>query len=212
MSNISPPGAVLINERTYLTDPRGALVPIETIRPMDLLIHEEVHRITQFALDLNAQIARFKGHCFHDISSLQALIAQDYQATIGGAKGNLTLTSFDGRTRVQVKMQDQLSFGPELQAAKALVDECLSEWAADSRDEIRAIVTRAFQVDKAGQINASSIFMLLRVSIEDERWNRAMDAVRDSIRVQGSKAYLQFQVRDKAEGPWRSIPIDLAAA
>lgn len=210
MSNI-PPRGVVINDRTYLTDPRGALVPIETIRPMDLLIDEQVHRIMEYATELSQQIARFKGHCFDDIGSLQALIAQDYGATIGGAKGNLTLTSYDGRTRVMVKMQDQLAFGPELQAAKALVDECLSEWTAESNDEIRAIVTRAFQVDKAGQINASSIFMLLRVNIEDERWNMAMDAVRDSIRVLGSKQYLQFQTRDKSDGAWRSIPIDLAA-
>ncbi|MBY6244166.1 DUF3164 family protein, partial [Methylosinus sp. Sm6] len=171
-----------------------------------------VRKIIGYARDLSAQIARFRGHTFDDIGSLQALVAQEYQAPLGGAKGNITLTSFDGLMKVQVQVQDQLDFGPELQAAKRLVDECLTDWAADSRAEIRALVTRAFQVDATGKINRAEIFMLLRVEIEDERWARAMQAVRDSIRVIGSKTYVRFAERAAPDAPWRSITIDLAAA
>jgi len=52
----------------------------------------------------------------------------------------------------------------------------------------------------------------LRVEIADERWQRAMDAVRDSIRILGSKAYLRFQERPSPEAPWLTITIDLAPA
>jgi hypothetical protein len=206
------PGAVEVAGRDYLRDARGALVPVEAIKPLDLLIDGQVRKIMKFAAELSEQIGRFKGHTFEDIGALQALVAQEYGAKIGGAKGNLTLTTFDGCMRVQLSMQDQFDFGPELQAAKALVDECLTEWAKESRDEIRALVTRAFQVDKEGRINRSEIFMLLRVEILDERWQRAMDAVRDSIRILGSKAYLRFQTRPTAGAGWSSVTIDLAAA
>lgn len=206
------PGAIQVNGRDYLRDARGALVPVETIKPLDLLIDEQVRKILGYVVELSSQIGRFKAHTFEDIGALQALVAQDYGAKIGGAKGNLTLTTFDGCMRVMVQMQDQIDFGPELQAAKALVDECLTEWASDSRSEIRALVTRAFQVDKEGRINRAEIFMLLRVAIEDERWTRGMDAVRDSIRVLGSKAYLRFQMRPSPEAAWSSITVDLAAA
>ncbi|MDE2577918.1 MAG: DUF3164 family protein [Hyphomicrobiales bacterium] len=199
--------------KPYMRDARGALVPLEAVKPMDLCIDETVRKIVDFARELSAQIARFKGHTFDDIGSLQALVEQEYGARVGrGQKGNLTLTSFDGLLKVQVQVQDQLDFGPELQAAKKLVDECLNEWAADSRAEIRALVTRAFQVDKEGRINRAEIFMLLRVAIEDARWRRAMEAVRDSIRILGSKTYVRFAERDAADAPWRSITIDLAAA
>lgn len=206
------PGAIEVGGKDYLRDARGALVPVETIKPLDLLIDGQVRKIMKYATSLSEQVARFKGHSFEDIGALQALVAQEYGATIGGAKGNLTLTTFDGCLRVQVQMQDQFDFGPELQAAKSLVDECLREWSTDSRDEIRALVTRAFQVDKEGRINRSEIFMLLRVEIADERWLRAMEAVRDSIRILGSKAYLRFQMRRSPEAAWNSVTIDLAAA
>jgi hypothetical protein len=212
MSEHIHPGSIEVAGKPYLRDARGALVPVESIKPMDLLIDGQVRKIIKFAEELSAQVGRFKGHTFEDIGALQALVAQEYGATLGGAKGNLTLTSFDGCLRVQLSMQDQFDFGPELQAAKSLVDECLTDWSSEARSEIRALVTRAFQVDKEGHINRAEIFMLLRVEIEDERWNRAMDAVRDSIRVLGSKAYLRFQMRPTPSAAWTSVTIDLAAA
>ena len=198
--------------KTYRKDTRGALVPESAIKAMDLLQDEQVRKMVGFARDLSDQIARFKGHTYDDIGSLQALIAQEYGAKIGGQKGNITLTSFDGLLKVQVQVQDQIDFGAELQAAKELVDECLREWSAEARDEIRALVTRAFQVDTTGKINRAEIFMLLRVEITDPRWNRAMDAVRDSIRVIGSKSYVRFFEREAPDAAWRPITIDLASA
>lgn len=212
IASAAHPGAIEVGGKPYLADAKGALVPLGAIKPQDLLIDEQVRRIIKFARDLNAQIGRFKGHTFEDISAVQALLSQEYGASIGGAKGNVTLTSFDGCLKVTLKVADLLEFGPELQAAKKLVDECLTEWSADSGDELRALVTRAFQVDREGKINRAEIFMLLRVAIEDPRWIRAMDAVRDSIRVIGSKAYLNFHTRETPDAPWRALSIDLAAA
>lgn len=198
--------------KRYMTDARGALVPEQLVKPMDKLIDEAVRKMHAFAEDLEAQIERFRGHCFADIGSLQALVAQEYGAELGGRRGNLTLTSYDGTRRVTIKVADQIVFGPELQAAKALVDECLSSWSEGAAEELKAVVNRAFQVDREGRINRAEIFMLLRVAIEDERWQRAMTAVRDSIRVIGSKTYINFHARQTPDAPWRAISIDLASA
>lgn len=207
-----PTGVVRVGETDYMTDAKGSLVPLHLVKPMDKLQDEAVRKMMAHAVDLNAQIARFCGHCFDDVGSFQALIAQEYGATVGGKKGNISLLSFDGLMRVSVKVADRIEFGPELQAAKVLVDECLSQWAETSRDEIKALVTRAFQVDQVGKINRNEIFMLLRVEINDPRWIRAMDAVRDSIRVIGSKTYILFHKRDRPDGKWKLISIDLANA
>jgi len=75
-----------------------------------------------------------------------------------------------------VQVADHIDFGPELQIAKGLDDECLNEWSAEARPESRAIVTRAFNTDKAGQINRSENFMLLRLDISDARWLRTLAA------------------------------------
>lgn len=206
------PGVENIGGKDYMRDAKGALMPISLVAAKDILIDQEVRKIIGFACDLSDQVARFRVHTSNDVGNLLALVAQEYGTDLAGKKGNLTLTSYDGTMRVMVRVADQLEFGPELQAAKRLVDACLGEWAAGSRDEIIAIVNRAFDVDKEGTVNRSALFMLLRVAIEDAKWQEAMRAIRESIRVIGSKTYYQFQQRDTSDGEWRPITIDLARA
>ena len=194
----------------YMRDAKGSLVPVDLVKPAKKLEDDTVRRMIGFATDLNAQMERFKGHCFEDIATFQDLLAEQYDATVGGKKGNMTLMSFDGCMKVQVQVADLINFGPELQVAKTLIDECFNEWAADARPEIRAAITSAFNTDKEGQINRSGIFMLLRLDIDDPRWLRAMDAIRDAIRVFGSKSYTRFYQRSGPDAKWQPISIDLA--
>ena len=207
-----PSGRVIVGETPYMRDGKGGLIPTSLIKPQAMLEDELVRKVMGFAVALSDQVARFKEHTFDDISGFEALLAQEYQGTIGGAKGNKTLMTHDGLFKVQVQVADNIVFGPELQIAKTLVDECLNEWAEGARDEIRAIVTRAFNTDKEGQINRSEIFMLLRLEIEDPRWQRAMKAIRDAMRVVGSKTYIRCYRRETCDGAWEAVTIDLAKA
>lgn len=205
-----PDRIVDVGGTPHMRDAKGALVPLAMVKAQDQLQDELVRKIMGYAIALSDQVARFKAHTFDDIGGFEALLAQEYDARIGGQKGNKTLMSFDGLFKVQVQVADNVVFGPELQIAKALVDECLNEWAEGARDEIRAIVTRAFNTDREGQINRSEIFMLLRLEIEDPRWLRAMKAIRDAMRVVGSKTYVRCYRRESFDGQWQAVSIDLA--
>ncbi len=61
-------------------------------------------------------------------------------------------------------------------------------------------------------MNRAELFGLLRLEIADERWQRAMKAIRDSIRVEGTKEYVRFYERSDARQAWKAITIDLAVA
>lgn len=203
-------GVTIINGREFMEDAKGNLVPVGNIKPEDKLQDETVRKIMKYAVDLSAQIARFRGHTVADLGAFDALLAQEYGAKIGGQKGNRTYQTIDGKMKVQVQVSDQITFGPQLQIAKGLIDACLTEWSEGSRPEIQAIVTRAFNTDKEGQINKSELFMLLRLDISDERWRRAMEAIRNSITVTGSKEYVRFYMRQNIEDSWNAVTIDLA--
>lgn len=195
----------------YMRDARGALMPVALVREPDKLEDQLVRSLVGFARDLNAQLARFKGHCHADVGAFLQLLGERYDTAKGGRKGNVSLTSYDGCFKVQLAVADHLSFGPEIQIAKGLIDECIADWADGARDELRALVNEAFRTDKEGDVSREAIFRLMRVDITDERWVRAMAAIRDSIRVTGSKSYIRFYHRDHAEAEWQAIPIDLAA-
>lgn len=205
-------GIVEVEGKSYMRTPKGELRPISMVSAQNQLEDEMVRKVMFFARDLSDQIRRFKGHTFADLAAFQSLLEQQYGVTPKqDAKGNSTYSSYDDTLKVEVKIADLISFGPELQAAKKLVDECLKEWGADSHEALRALVNRVFSVEKEGQINRGELFSMLAMQIEDERWQRAMEAIRDSIRVIGTKAYLRFRFRDEL-GAWQTVTLNVASA
>ncbi len=196
----------------YWKDAKGRLVPDHMVRPADKLVDQTVKKIIEFARDLNAQISRFRGHTFDDILVCMSLLAEQYGAKLGGEKGNVTLSSYDGCMKVQVQVSDRVTFGPELQIAKSLIDECIAAWSADANPHIRVIVQDAFRTDGDGRLNREAILSLRRLDIQDETWQRAMKALTDSIRVEGSSTYVRFYTRPTPSDRWSGITIDLASA
>lgn len=205
-------GVVELNGKPCMIDAGGRFVPLALVKAQHKLEDEMVRKIIGFAEELNAQIGRFRGHTMTDLGEFDALLAQEYGSKRGGRKGNRTYQSYDGLMRVQVQVSDTIDFGPELQIAKGLIDECLNEWSVDAPAELSAVVTRAFNTDKEGQINRAEVFTLLRLAIEDPRWVRAQDAIRDAMRVVGSREYVRFYRRSRREDRFEPITIDMAKA
>lgn len=205
-----PDGKYEINGHIYMGDGKGGFQPVETIKPQHLIEDETVRKILGYGIALSEQLARFKEHTFDDISSHEAILEQEYGSKLGGPKGNKTLQSVDGLFKVEVRISDYIAFGPELQVAKGLFDECLNEWASDARSELRAFVTGAFQTDKTGNTNRSRIFMLLRQDIADPRWREGQRAIREAMRVVGSKTHIRCYRRDSHDSGWEHIALGMA--
>jgi hypothetical protein len=208
-----PPGAVEIHGKVYLHDAHGSLVPLELVRAVDLLRDQLVRDLVERAEAVNKAIVAFKTHAFTEIATFQALVDERYGAKLGGQKGNISLATYDGLQRVQVQVSDMIRFDSVLlQTCKTLVDECVSEWSADSRSELRQVVMNAFNVDKAGQINRGALLGLLKLNITDERWMRGMDALRDSIKVDATKSYIRVHTRSNPDAPFIGLSLDAATA
>ncbi|MDF5991297.1 DUF3164 family protein [Pseudomonas aeruginosa] len=152
----------------------------------------------------------FKLATFGDIEAFITLSAEQYQAKVGGKKGNASLVSFDGRYKVIRAMADNIAFDERLQAAKALIDECLHEWTEGARAEVITLINDAFRVDQAGNIRTGSVLALRRLQIDDERWRRAMQAIGEAVQVVSTKAYVRIQERVGDTDQYRSIPLDIA--
>lgn len=194
----------------YRQDRAGRLVPESQIKPIDQARDALVLELVDKAVALSKQLEAFKRESFNDINAFVDLSAEQYRVRLGGQKGNVQLLSYDGRYKVQRAVQEAIAFDERLQAAKALIDECLTEWTKGARDELRALVNDAFRVDQAGNIRTGQVLGLRRLNIEDERWQRAMSAISDAVQVVGSKSYVRVYERD-AYGQYQPIPLDLAS-
>ena len=195
----------------YREDARGALIPEASIKPIDKERDELVQAIVRKAENVHEILKGFKNEAFGDIAAFVELSAEQYGAKTGGKKGNVTLYSFDGQYKVQRAVSETLQFDERIQAAKSLIEECLQDWTAGSRDELKTIIDRAFDVDKEGNLNTNKILALRRVDIKDERWRRAMDAISDSVQVIGSKSYVRIYKRIGNTDKYAPISLDLAS-
>lgn len=195
----------------YMKNSQGALIPVDNVKPEHKLEDELARRLVGGARSINTVLAEFKATVLSEVEAFRELVMEQYGVTRGGAKGNVTLSSYDGELRVQVAISEYLTFGPELEAAKALIDGCIERWSEGANDNIRVLVNDAFQVNKEGRIDTHRVLGLRRLKIEDADWQRAMQAIGDAVRVTGSKTYARFYERDPKSGETRPIPLDLAA-
>ena len=201
---------VTIEGKTYWRDAAGTLTPEELVRDIDKERDELVTGWVEKGKALNRQMGEFKAGIFGDIGAFIELSAEKYGAKVGGNKGNVTLFSYDGKYKIQRAINENLQFDERLLGAKVLIDECLDEWSAGSRPELKALIERAFNVDKEGNLNTSRILGLRRVDIKDDRWRRAMDAISDSVQVIGSKSYVRMYERVGDSDKYVPIPLDVA--
>jgi hypothetical protein len=201
--NTTPPG--------FMQDSQGRLVPISQIREQDLLRHSTVTELVELARGINQQLSQFKRRALNDISDLIQVAADKYEVELGGKKGNVTLTSYDGRYRVQRVYAERIDFTEELEAAKELFGRCLDRWTEQADVNIRALVDRAFRTNRNGQIKTAELLGLIRLEINDPEWLRAIDALKDSIRISGSTVYVRVYERIGDSDKYRLIPLDLAS-
>lgn len=194
-------------------DTKGRLVEETMIAPIDMARDDLVIDLVGKARAASDVLRDFKATVFGEIQAFVDLSFEQYGIVPRGSKGkgNITLMSFDGRYKVQVAVAEHIAFDERLQAAKHLIDECITDWASDSRPEIKVLVQDAFQTDKAGEINVGRVLGLRRLDIKDPRWMEAMKAIGDSIKVVGSKSYVRFYERVGNTDQYQAISLDVAA-
>ncbi|BFU64740.1 DUF3164 family protein [Rodentibacter abscessus] len=201
---------VMIEGKEYWRDAKGNLTPADLVKDIDKERDALVREWIDKGKAIRREISEFKGGIFGDIQAFIELSAEKYQAKVGGTKGNITLFSYDGKYKIQRAINDHLQFDERIQAAKVLIDECLSEWSEGSRPELKALIERAFNVDKEGNLNTSRILGLRRVDIQDKRWQNAMQAISESVQVVSSKAYVRLYERVGESDQYVPIALDVA--
>ena len=203
---------VMIEGKEYWRDAKGNLTPAELVKEIDKARDALVHEWVERGRDLSKAISHFKEGIFGDVQAFIELSAEKYGAKVGGNKGKVTLFSYDGKYKIQRAINESLQFDERIQAAKVLIDECLNEWSEGSRPELKALIERAFNVDKEGNLNTSRILGLRRVEIQDSRWQNAMQAISESVQVVSSKAYVRLYERVGETDQYVPIALDVAGA
>jgi hypothetical protein len=187
----------------------GAFVPLAKVEDIDIARNDMVNDVFTLAKKLHDDMVEAKQKIMGEITAFVELSLEMYDVKQGGKQGNMTLYAFNGHYKIQVAMQDNLAFDERLQAAKELIDECITDWTGDSNDNVKALINNAFQVDKEGNISTSRVLGLRRLKIKDEKWVKAMEAMSDSIQIVTTKQYVRIYERNE-QGKYDHLGLDFA--
>ena len=120
--------------KQFMEDAQGRQVPVSMIKKFDLKRNDLVCSIMERAFAERERLAEFKQQVWEEIQAFVDESAKDSGAKkLGGKKGNITLTSFDGRYKLIVAVNDGILFNEKLQIAKQLIDECIGKWSKNAR-------------------------------------------------------------------------------
>jgi hypothetical protein len=197
-------------EQKFMTDSMGRQVPENLVKGIDKQRDFVVRNIAARAQEMKKVLVEFKEDIRVDINAFVELSAGEYGVKLGGKKGNISLLSYDGKYKLLVSMNDNITFDERLQVARELIGKCIEKWSDGARSEIRVLVNDAFQVDKTGKISTARVLGLRRLDIQDKEWKKAMTAITESVQVTGTKQYLRIYERDD-KGEYQMIPLDVAA-
>lgn len=195
----------------YVRNGAGHLVPEHQVREHDKLRDQVARELAGMALDINKALVGFKTKSLADIDDLIAISHERYGVTIGGKKGNASITTYDGRFKVERQMAERLTFTEEILAAKELIDRCIRKWSEGADQHLRVLVDRAFRANKQGQIKTGDVLSLLRIEINDPDWKLAMEALKDSIQVNGTAVYIRVYQRVGETDRYDPINLNISA-
>jgi hypothetical protein len=194
-----------------MKDNRGNAVPVRYVSKADKERDKLVKKLFAKAEKLNKTLADFRVECMAGIESYVAWAAKESDVKIGGVRGNVTLTSFDGALKVTRMRQDSIEFDERLQVAQELIREYIAEKAAGLDADLHALIDDAFD-GANGRLNAARVLGLLKIQIKAAKWQKAMDLIRESIRVASTREYARFYRRPGGpESEYKLLPLDIAA-
>ena len=192
----------------FRADSRGAWMPESSIRPQDILKDDLVESAAGKIVDMREKMKVLNEEIKSEIKAYIDLIGEKYGVKLKGTKGNITLTSYDGKTRIVIGISESIYLDENVIAAKELIDEYLEDEIKDASLDIKQLVTSAFRV-KQGSLDVRSILKLRALRIDDSRWKKAMDIIADSIVIRNSKSCLRLY-KQNPDGVMEYVPLDFS--
>ena len=198
-----------IGDKTYYKKANGTLVPEDQVKNSDRLRDQFVLEAAEKIMDIRTQMIRVKAEILDDIEAFMQTMSESYGVKLGGEKGNLSFTSFDGRVQLKYYRNDYLTFNEGIHIAKKLIDEFLEDITKDSSRSIKQIVNSAFNL-KQGRMDVKAILKLREINETDPRWVKAMQIIDESKQWNEGSRALRLYIRGKT-GEMELVPMDFTS-
>ena len=201
-----------IKKGEFWINKQGKEMHPDMIRADEKLRDELVEELIAKAKEKREILKKFKEEAFGEVESYFELLLEKYNinAKENSRKGNITLENYSGTKKIQIAIQDRIEFDEKLNIAKMKIDEYLHKITQDASPEIKTLITKAFEVDKKGNVNAQKILALKSYEITDPLWIEAMHIIDEATQIVSSKSHIRFYERENPGDEYKLVTLDFS--
>lgn len=198
------------NEKVW-TDESGNQVTVSRLSKTELLMERISGSILRNAIRLHNELSTFKASIRKACDEVYNTYYAERNLTPAG-RGNFTFYNFNRTIKIEVSVNDRIEIDElGIITAKQLLDEYISENVSTKHDVIKQLIIDAFSTTR-GKIDSKKIVNLIRYrsKINDEKFNRAVELLEQSIRKPESRIYFRIWQREPG-GQWQNIDLNFSS-
>jgi hypothetical protein len=196
---------------TLWVDEAGTQIPYNRTTKYERTAETSVYKLATDAIKLNEALTEYKNKLRKEAERLYALFTEE-NGQLGKGKGGATFYNFDRSIKVEVSVNDQITFDENTIAlAKEKLDELLNDGLQGAKDFVKPMVMEAFQTT-AGKLDTKRVLGLKRhaARVKDDRYDEAMALIDKSVRRPSTKEYFRVWVRDE-NGEYQNVQLNFAS-
>ncbi len=200
---------VAAKEKKFYVDHAGNKVPEAYVDKFDKKKHHAAIKFHAMAKELSKGLLAYKTAMLKVCDDIydQGLKENKIKPR-ENTNGSYTVTSFDKRLKIEVNVQDQLSFNDNINLAHSKIKEWISIKTEAIDSEVAIYAQAAFESRK-GKLDKNKVMALLPLNIKHHLWKEAMELIRKSIETNSTKRYIRISER-QPDGKYKYILLDIA--
>lgn len=200
------------SKNKFWKDEAGIEIPYARINPLERKTEKALGRAAVRALKINSDLTTFKNDLKQEVEELYEDFKKANGGKIGKGKGNVTFFSFDRAIKVEVCINELISFDENyINLAQEILKEVISEGLSGASDWIETIVMDAFTKSN-GKLDTKKVLGLRKheARVNKPRYSEAMRMIDKGIRRPSTKEYFMVWVKD-GNGEYVNVQLNFSA-
>lgn len=192
-------------------DESGMKIPVNRITAVERLMERKATEVCTKAVSINAQLVAFKELIKAASNEVYDRFMEQKGIDPATTKGFFTWYNFDHSVKIEVSIQDRITFDDmTIAAAQETLNAFLGEVVDSKFDFVKDLVRDAFSTSR-GRLDAKKVLGLIkyRERINHPKFHDATSLIESAIRRPDSKTYYRIFVRNE-EGQYEAIELNFS--
>jgi len=195
----------------FVFNAQGDLIRISNLTPLQQEEDALCKSLFPMAKDLNEQMAKFKYQSMNMVDQvIERCVKEHNIIKLKKIKGTVTFLSINGLFKVVRSIDDRIEINSNIEAARQLFDQYRDVIKRDASGDAQQWINTSFET-KNGKMSTGKLIEIMNKEIDHPIYRKGVEALRKSLFVAGTKAYLRFYYRDASDDEWCSLPLQFSS-